>query len=96
MSEYKKFVNFMFLDKDELQLAFEYIERKMFEYDEKFEYYHDLQMYAHKCFNVLKKQKNTRLGLTVCKGEIVDLLIDYGHKFCSCSKVLFETNLKEI
>ena len=94
--KYQKFVHFMWLDKDELELAFEYIERKMFEFDEKFEYYHDLQMFAHKCFNVLKKQKNTRIGLAVCEGEVVDLLVDYKHEFCSCSKVLFNTNLKEI
>ena len=53
-------------------------------------------MFAVKCFNVLKKQKNTRLSLTVCGGEVVDLLLDYKHEFCSCSKVLFNTNLKEI
>ena len=93
---YQKFVNFMWLDKDELKLAYEYIERKMFEFDEKFEYYHDLQMFAHKCFNVLKKQKNTRIGLAVCEDEVVDLLVDYKHEFCSCSKVLFNTSLKEI
>ena len=39
---YQKFVNFMFLDKDQLKLANEYIERKMFDFDEMFEYYHDL------------------------------------------------------
>ena len=93
---YQKFVNFMFLDKDQLKLANEYIERKMFDFDEMFEYYHDLQMFAVKCFNVLKKQKKTRLGLTVCGGEVVDLLLDYKHEFCSCSKVSFNTSLKEI
>ena len=62
----------MWLDKDELKLAYSYIERMMFESDENFEYYHDLQMFAHKCFIVLKKQKNCRIGLAVCKGDVVD------------------------
>ena len=93
---YQKFVHFMWLDKDQLKLADEYLERKIFDFDEKFEYYHDLRLYAIKCFNVLKKQKNTKLGLTVCDGEVVNLLVDYKHEFCSCSKVLFNTNLKEI
>ena len=93
---YQKFVHFMWLDNDQLKLAVEYIKMKMFEFEETFEYFHDLRMFAHKCFNVLKKQKNTRLGLTVCEGEVVNLLVDYKHEFCSCSKVLFNTNLKEI
>ena len=62
---YQKFVNFMWLDKDQLKLADEYLEGKEFDFDEKFEFYHDLRFYAIKCFNVLRLQKNTRLGLTV-------------------------------
>ena len=93
---YQKFVNFMWLDKDQLKLADEYLERKEFNFDEKFEFYHDLRFYAIKCFNVLNFQKNTRLGLTVCDNHVVDLLVDYKHEFCSCSKVFFKTKLKEI
>ena len=93
---YQKFVHFIWLDKDHLKLADEYLQRKIFDFDEKFEYYHDLRLYAIKCFNVLKKQKNTKLGLTVCGGEVINLLVDCKHEFCSCSKVLFNTNLKEI
>ena len=93
---YKKFVNFMCLNHEQLALADRYIEMKMRNYSDKFEYYYDLHMYAIKCFNVLKKQKKCRIGLTVCKGEIVDLLTDYEHESCSCSKVLFNTKLKEI
>ena len=91
---YKKFVNFLFLNHEQLILADRYIEMKM--NSDQFEYYYDLHMYAVKCFNVLKKQKKCRIGLTVCKGEVVDLLFDYKHESCSCSKVLFKTNLKEI
>ena len=94
--KFQKFVHFMWLDKDELKLADAYLQRKIFDFDEKFEYYHDLRLYGIKCFNVLKKQKNTRLGLTVCDDKVVDLLVDYKHEFCTCSKVLFNTNLKEI
>lgn len=91
---YKKFVNFLCLNHEQLILAERYIEMKM--NSDQFEYYYDLHMYAVKCFNVLKKQKKCRIGLTVCKGEVVDLLFDYKHESCSCSKVLFKTNLKEI
>ena len=93
---YQKLIHFMYLDKDELKLADEYLERKIFDFDEKFEYYNDLRLFVIKCFNVLKLQKNTRLGLTVCDKHIVDLLVDYKHEFCSCSRVLYETNLREI
>ena len=93
---YQKFVDFMWLDKDQLKLVDEYLERKEFDFDENFEFYHDLRIYVIKCFNVLKLQKNTRLGLTVCHNRVVDLLVDYKHEFCSCSKVIFNTKLKEI
>ena len=86
----------MSLDSSQLILADRYIEMQMRDYSDKFEYYYDLHMYAVKCFNVFKKQKNCRIGLTVCKGEIVDLLTDYEHESCFCSKVLFKTDLKKI
>ena len=94
--QFQRFENLMWLDKDQLKLADHYIEMKMKDCSDKFEYFYDMHMFAVKCFNVLKKQKNTRLGLTVCKGEVVDLLIDDKHELCSCSKVLFKTNLKKI
>ena len=46
---YQKFLNFMWLDKDQLKLAEEYLGRKEFDFDEKFEFYHDLWMYVIKC-----------------------------------------------
>ena len=85
----------MWLDKDELKLAYSYIERMMFESDD-FEYWHDLQMFAHKCFNVLKKQKNCRIGLAVCRGDVVVFLLDSEHEFCSCSRVLCNTNVRKL
>ena len=94
--QFRRFESFMWLDTDQLKLAYRYIEIKMEDYSDKFEYFYDMHMFADKCFNVLNRQKNTRLGLTVCKGEIIDFLIDEKHDFCSCSKVLFKTNLKKI
>ena len=94
---YQKFINFLRLDKDQLKLVDEYLERRIFDSDgEDFEFLNDLRMYVIKCFNVLKFQKFTRIGLTVCDKKVVDLLIDYEHEFCSCSKVTFRTKLKEI
>ena len=49
-----------------------------------------------KCFNVLKLQKNCRIGLTVCKGQIVDFLLDSKHEFCSCTKLPYKTNIRKI
>ena len=86
----------MWLDKNQLNLVDEYLERREFNFDEDFEFYNDLRIFAIKCFNVLKFQKNTRLGLTICAGKVVDLLIDDKHDFCYCSRVPFNTKLKEI
>ena len=94
--QFKRFENLMWLDKDQLKLAECYIEVQMNECSKNFEYFYDMHLFAVKCLNVLKKQKNTRLGLTVCKGEIIDFLLDAKHEFCSCSKVLFKTNLRKI
>ena len=91
--QFQRFESCQYLDKDQLKLADRYIEIKMKNYSEKFEYYYDMHMFAVKSFNVLKKQNNTRIGLAVCQGEIVDFLIDDKHKKCSCSKVLFNTDL---
>ena len=91
-----KFVHYMYLDYDQLLLADHYIEVRMKNYSDNFEYYYDLHMFAVKCFNVLKKQKNCRIGLTVCKGKVVDFLLDSEHESCSCSKVLFKTNVRKI
>ena len=95
---YQKFINFLSLDKDQLKLVDEYIQMKLFDFDsnEDFEFFNDLHLYALKCFNVLKFQKNTRLGLTVCDKKVVDLLVDYEHEFCPCSRVTFGLKLKEI
>ena len=95
---YQKFVNFLALDKDQLKLVDEYIREKLFNFDsdEDFEFFNDLRLYALKCFNVLKLQKNTRLGLTVCDKKVVYLLVDYEHEFCPCSRVTFRLKLKEI
>ena len=94
---YQKFVNFMRLDKDQLKLVDEYLERRIFDsVGEDFEFFNDLRMFAIKCFNVLKFQKFTRIGLTVCNKKVVDLLVDYEHEFCLCSKVTFGLKLKEI
>ena len=46
-----------------------------------------------KCYSVLKKRNNVRIGLTLCKGEIVDFLLDDKHKDCTCSSVFFKTKL---
>ena len=93
---YEKFVNYMYLDHEQLVLADRYIENKMRDWSDEFEFFYDLHMFAVKCFNVLKLQKNCRIGLTVCKGKIVDLLLDSKHESCSCSKVLFKTDVKKI
>lgn len=95
---YQKLVNFLFLNREQLILADKYVERKLSDFitDKEFEFFNDLKLYIFKCFNVLKLQNNTRLGLSVCNNRVVDLLIDYEHEFCPCSKVTFGLKLKEI
>ena len=95
---YQKFIHFLLLDRDQLKSVDEYIRMKLFDFNsnEDFEFFNDLRLYALKCFNVLKFQNNTRLGLTVCNKKVVDLLVDYEHEFCPCSRVTFGLKLKEI
>ena len=95
---YQKFINFLLLDRDQFKSVDEYIQMKLFDFssNEDFEFFNDLRLYALKCFNVLKFQNNTRLGLTVCNKKVVDLLVDYEHEFCPCSRVTFGLKLKEI
>ena len=91
-----RFENLEFLDFDQLKLADRYIEMKMKNYSDEFEYYYDMHLFAMKCFDVLKKGKRSsvRIGLALCKGEVVDFLLDDKHKDCKCSSVLFKTKLK--
>ena len=93
---YVKFIHYMYLDYDQLVLANQYIENQMMEYNDDFEYFYDMHMFVIKCFNVLKLQKNCRIGLTVCKGKIVDFLHDSDHEFCPCTKVLYKTNVRKL
>ena len=93
---FKKFIHYMYLDYDQLVLCDKYVEQQMREYSDKYEYFYDMHMFIVKCFNVLKIQKNCRIGLTVCKGKIVDFLLNSDHESCSCTKVLFNTNVRKI
>ena len=94
---YVKFIHYMYLDFDQLVLADKYIEDQMKDDSpDKFEFFYDMHMCVVKCFNVLKLQKNCRIGLTVCKGKIVDFLLDSNHEFCSCTKLPYKTNIRKI
>ena len=94
---YVKFIHYMYLDFDQLVLADKYIEDQMKDDSpDKFEFFYDMHMCVVKCFNVLKLQKNCRIGLTVCKGKIVDFLLDSKHEFCSCTKLPYKTNIRKI
>ena len=93
---YEKFMHYMYLDYDQLVLADKYIENQMNEFPDKFEFFYDMHMCVVKCFNVLKLKKNCRIGLTVCKGQIVDFLLDSKHEFCSCTKLPYKTNIRKI
>ena len=92
-AQFCRFENCELLDKDQLKLADRYIEMKMKDYSDKFEYYYDMHLFAIKCFNVLKKRSSVKISLAVCKGEIVDFLLDDKHKDCKCSSVLFKRKL---
>ena len=94
---YVKFIHYMYLDFDQLVLADKYIEDQMKDDSpDKFEFFYDMHMCVVKCFNVLKLQKNCRIGLTVCKGKIVDFLLDSKHEFCSCTKLPYKANIRKI
>lgn len=95
MSDYIQFqrlITYQWLNKEQLKLANDFILKQMND-DDYSEYYYDMFCFVEKCFKVLKKQSIVRLGLTVCKGNVVDFLLGCEHKNCSCSSVLFNTKL---
>ena len=57
--QFRRFESFMWLDKDQLKLAYRYIEIKMEDYSDKFEYFYDMHMFAVKCFNNVLRDKKT-------------------------------------
>ena len=91
--QFRRFENYEWLDKSQLKLVIEYICGMMNDYNSLYEYYYGMYSFAMKCYSVLKKRNNVRIGLTLCKGEIVDFLLDDKHKDCTCSSVFFKTKL---
>ena len=69
--QFQRFENLMWLDKDQLKLADHYIELQMNDYNEKFEYFYDMHMFAVKCFNVLKKQKTLDSALLFARVKLL-------------------------
>ena len=94
--QFQRFINLQWLRKDQLILANNYVCNMMNDENNLFEYYYDIHCYIIKCFSVLKKRNNVRIGLTICNNEIVDFLLDDKHKSCECSNVLYKTNINQI
>lgn len=94
--QFQRFTNLQWLRKDQLILANDYVCNMMNDENNLFEYYYDIHCYIIKCFSVLKKRNNVRIGLTLCNNEIVDFLLDDKHKNCQCSSVLFNTKIDRI
>ena len=94
--QFQRLKNIEWLTKEQLILANDYICNMMNDEDNLLEYYYDMNCITMKCFSVLKKRNNERIGLTLCNNEIVDFLLDDKHKNCQCSSVLFNTKIDRI
>ena len=94
--QFQRFINLQWLRKNQLILANDYVCNMMNDENNLFEYYYDIYCYIQKCFSVLKKRANVRIGLTICNKEIVDFLLDGEHKSCECSNVPYKTNIDQL
>ena len=89
-AEFEKFKNFYVMDKEELELANNYICLQLNNPGIGYKYYYDMYSYITKCFIVLNyNTKKFRLGEAECNGRIINFLKDAEHKNCSCSSVYF-------
>ena len=84
-----KFQNFEPMNYSGMELAKDYIAGNLNSLGVNYRYYYDMYSYAVKCFIVLQKYDETRLGEAICNGELVNFLKDEKHKKCSCSSVYF-------
>ena len=73
--QFQRFTNLQWLRKNQLILANDYVCNMMNDENNLFEYYYDIHCYIIKCFSVLKKRNNVRIGLTICNNEIVDFYL---------------------
>ena len=95
MEEYERFRDFQTVDKNDLKLAINYICANLNSQGCYCQYWYDLYSYTAKCNMVLQKKRQfTKLGETVCEGEVVNFLKDPKHKNCSCGSVYFNAVFK--
>ena len=88
-AEFCSFEKFKYLDKEDLELANNYICLQLNNPSFGYKYYYDMYSYATKCKIVLQRRQYTKLGEAVCNGEVVNFLQDEKHKNCSCGSVYF-------
>ena len=88
-TEFRSFENFKYLNKEDLEVAIDYICLQMNNPGIGYKYYYDMYSYATKCRIVLQKKQFAKLGEVVCQGKVVNFLEDEKHKNCSCGSVYF-------
>ena len=94
---YKKYINFEFVNKSELNHVIDYICGNLNSYCY-YPYWYDLYCYTSKSRIVLRhKEKNNeealvKLGQCVCQDQVIDFLENSNKCFCSkgCSSVYFK------
>ena len=74
MEEYERSRDFQTVDKNDLKLAINYICANLNSQGCYYQYWYDLYSYTSKCNMVLQKRQFTKLGETVCEGEVVNFL----------------------
>ena len=89
-AEFRSFEDFKYLNKEDLEVAINYICLQMNNPGIGYKYFYDMYSYATKCRIVLQKKKQyVKLGEAVCNGKVVNFLEDEKHKKCSCGSVYF-------
>ena len=87
--EFQRFKDFKVMDEDSLDLASNYVCLQLNNPSYGYRYYYDMYSYIAKCRFVLQKYKETKLGESICKGELINFLKDLKHKNCSCGSVYY-------
>ena len=89
--EYLRFRGFCVTDKEQLELANNYVCNQLNKFDNNYKYYYDMYSYISKCFIVLNYKEKTQIGEAECNGKIVNFLEDSEHRNCSCAFVYFNS-----
>ena len=86
---FERFRNFETMDKEEIDMAADYVCHNLNYPGPNYRYYYDMYSYITKCKIVLQTHTKTKFGESICDGKLVNFLKDDKHKNCTCSSVYY-------